>query len=132
MRILRTTGVEAESDLAFAGLYGLLRPILGFLDGVPQTQSAALAGALGLAPSASADRFLVSAAVLGLIAAAAEEEPVLCLIDDAQWLDRASADALVFAARRFAADASPLCSPHVRATCAGSMHQGCRNCASAG
>ena len=104
MRILRTTGVEAEADLAFAGLYGLLRPILGFLDGVPQTQSAALAGALGLAPSASADRFLVSAAVLGLIAAAAEEEPVLCLIDDAQWLDRASADALVFAARRFAAD----------------------------
>ena len=104
MRILRTTGIEAESDLAFAGLYGLLRPVLGFLDTLPQTQSAALGGALGLAPSASPDRFLVSAAVLGLIAAAAEEEPVLCLVDDAQWLDRASADALVFAARRLGAD----------------------------
>ena len=104
MLVLRATGVEAESDLAFAGLYGLLRPILRFLDEVPQGQSAALAGALGLAPSTRADRFLVSAAVLGLLAAAAEERPVLCLIDDAQWLDWPSADALVFAARRLGAD----------------------------
>jgi DNA-binding CsgD family transcriptional regulator len=104
MLVLRATGVEAESDLAFAGLYGLVRPILSFLADVPETQSAALAGALGLAPSSGADRFLVSAAVLGLLAAAAEERPVLCLVDDAQWLDGPSADALVFAARRLGAD----------------------------
>ena len=104
MLVLRATGVEAEADLAFAGLYGLTRPILRFLGDVPEGQSAALAGALGLAPSTGADRFLVSAAVLGLLAAAAEERPVVCLIDDAQWLDDPSADALVFAARRLDAD----------------------------
>ena len=104
MTVLRTSGVEAESDLAFAGLYGLVRPILAHLDEVPAAQAAALAGALGLAASTGSDRFLVSAAVLGLLAAAAEEVPVLCLVDDAQWLDRPSADALVFAARRLRAD----------------------------
>src|SRR5947209_4299890 len=104
MIVLRAVGVEAESDLPFAGIYGLLRPVVAKLNDLPDTQAAALAGALGLAPSAGADRFLVSAAVLGLLAAAAEEAPVLCLIDDAQWLDRPSAEALVFAARRLAAE----------------------------
>jgi DNA-binding CsgD family transcriptional regulator len=104
MLVLRASGAEAESDLAFAGLYGLVRPILGHLDEVPAIQSAALAGALGLGPSTGADRFLVSAAVLGLLAGAAEERPILCLVDDAQWLDTPSADALVFAARRLGAD----------------------------
>ena len=104
MIVLRAVGVEAESDLPFAGIYGLLRPGVAKLDDLPDTQAAALAGALGLAPSTGADRFLVSAAVLGLLAAAAEEAPVLCLIDDAQWLDRPSAEALVFAARRLAAE----------------------------
>jgi DNA-binding CsgD family transcriptional regulator len=104
MIVLRAVGVEAESDLPFAGIYGLLRPVVAKLDELPPTQAAALAGALGLAPSVGADRFLVSAAVLGLLAAAAEERPVLCVIDDAQWLDRPSADALVFAARRLAAE----------------------------
>jgi DNA-binding CsgD family transcriptional regulator len=97
-------GVEAEADLAFAGLHELLRPVLSYLDELPDTQSQALAGALGLAPSAHADRLLISAAVLGLLAAAAEERPVLCLVDDAQWVDRPSADALVFAARRLRAE----------------------------
>ena len=89
MLVLRAGGVEAESDLAFAGLREL-----------PQPQSAALAGALGLASSTGSDRLLISAAVLGLLAAAAEDRPVLCVVDDAQWIDRPSADALVFAARR--------------------------------
>jgi DNA-binding CsgD family transcriptional regulator len=102
--VLRTTGVEAESDLAFAGLYGLLRPIVEKLGELPTTQADALAGALGLAPSLGSDRLLVSAATLSLLAAAAEEGPLLCLIDDAQFLDAASAEALVFSARRLAAE----------------------------
>ena len=104
MTVLRAVGVAAESDLPFAGIHALLRPIIRHLDELPETQSAPLAGALGLAPSAGVDRLLVSAAVLGLLAAAAETGPVLCVIDDAQWLDRSSADALVFAARRLAAE----------------------------
>jgi DNA-binding CsgD family transcriptional regulator len=102
--VLRTAGVEAESDLAFAGLYGLLRPIVGKLGELPKTQADALAGALGLAPSLGSDRLLVSAATLSLLAAAADEGPLLCLIDDAQFLDAASAEALVFSARRLAAE----------------------------
>src|SRR6516164_5547137 len=104
MEILRANGVEAESDLAFAGLYGLLRPVLVHLGDLPQTQSQALAGALGLAPSAHPDRLLISAAVLGLLAAAAESRPMLCVVDDAQWVDRPSAEALVFTARRLQAE----------------------------
>jgi DNA-binding CsgD family transcriptional regulator len=104
MMLLRATGVEAEADLAFAGLYGLARPILDKLDELPAVQRGALAGALGLAPSSDPDRLLVSAALLGLLAAAAEDQPLLCLIDDAQWLDPPSGDALVFAARRLRAE----------------------------
>jgi DNA-binding CsgD family transcriptional regulator len=103
-QILRTTGVEAESDLAFAGLHGLLRPIVDKLGELPEAQAGALAGALGLAPSREPDRFLVSAATLSLLAAAADDGPLLCLIDDAQFLDLASAEALVFSARRLAAE----------------------------
>jgi hypothetical protein len=102
--VLRAGGVEAESDLAFAGLHGLLRPVLAHLRELPEPQSAALAGALGLAPSIQSDRLLISAAVLGLLAAAAEDRPVLCVVDDAQWVDRPSAGALVFAARRLQAE----------------------------
>jgi DNA-binding CsgD family transcriptional regulator len=104
MAVLSATGVEAESDLAFAGLHELLRPILDHLGDLPDIQSQALAGALGLAPSTHADRLLISAAVLGLLAAAAEDRPTLCVVDDAQWLDRPSADALVFTARRLRAE----------------------------
>ena len=102
--VLRTVGVEAEADLAFAGLHGLLRPALDKLRELPETQADALAGALGLAPSVGSDRLLVSAATLSLLAAAADEGPVLCLVDDAQFLDAASAEALVFSARRLAAE----------------------------
>jgi DNA-binding CsgD family transcriptional regulator len=103
-RVLRTAGVEAESDLGFAGLFGLLRPIIYKLDELPETQAGALAAALGLAPAHGSERLLVSAATLSLLAAAADEGPLLCLIDDAQFLDAASADALVFSARRLAAE----------------------------
>jgi len=104
MVVLLASGVEAESDLAFAGLHELLRPVLGYLGDLPGTQARALAGALGLAPSSQPDRLLISAAVLGLLAAAAEARPVLCVVDDAQWVDRPSADALVFTARRLRAE----------------------------
>jgi DNA-binding CsgD family transcriptional regulator len=104
MELLRTAGVEAEADLAFAGVYGLLRPVLGSLSELPELQASALAGALGLGPSTGSERFLISAAVLGLLAEAAEERPVLCLVEDAHWLDTASAEALVFAARRLQAE----------------------------
>jgi DNA-binding CsgD family transcriptional regulator/tetratricopeptide (TPR) repeat protein len=102
--VLRVSGIEAESDLAFAGLHGLLRPIVDKLDELPETQADALGGALGLAESRGADRFLISAATLSLLAAAADERPVVCLIDDAQWLDRPSAEALIFTARRLSAE----------------------------
>src|SRR5215472_130619 len=104
MTVLSAVGVEAESDLAFAGLHELLRSVLGYLAELPGTQSQALAGALGLAPSTHADRLLISAAVLGLLAAAAEDAPVLVVVDDAQWVDRPSADALTFTARRLRAE----------------------------
>jgi DNA-binding CsgD family transcriptional regulator len=105
MKVLEVRGAEAEADLAFAGLHGLLRPILDKLEFVPPPQATALAGALGLLHSHTPDRFLISAAALSLLGAAAEETPLLCLIDDAQWLDEPSAEAMVFAARRLGADA---------------------------
>lgn len=104
MMVLSACGVQAESDLAFAGLHELLRPVLAYLGELPDAQSQALAAALGLAPSPQPDRLLICAAVLGLLAAAAEDKPTLCLIDDAQWVDRPSADALVFTARRLRAE----------------------------
>jgi len=100
MTVLRCSGVEAESELVFAGLYGLVRAVLSHLGEIADTQSAALAGALGLAPATGADRFLVSVALLSLLAAVAEQRPVLCVVDDAQWLDAPSAEALAFTARR--------------------------------
>jgi DNA-binding CsgD family transcriptional regulator len=104
MMVLSATGVQAESDLAFAGLHELLRPVLSCLGDLPGAQSQALAGALGMAPSSQPDRLLISAAVLGILAAAAEARPILCVVDDAQWVDRPSADALVFTARRLRAE----------------------------
>jgi DNA-binding CsgD family transcriptional regulator len=104
IRVLRTAGVEAESELAFAGLHALVRPIVNKLGDLPETQAAALGAALGLAGAPTMDRFLVSVATLSLIAAAAEDGPLMCLIDDAQWLDAASADALVFTTRRLEAE----------------------------
>jgi DNA-binding CsgD family transcriptional regulator len=104
MRVLACTGVEAESALPFAALHQLLRPVLRHLENVPRPQADALRGALGLAAGRGVDRFLVSLAVLSLLAEAAEQRPLLCLVDDAHWLDDASADALVFVARRLEAE----------------------------
>ena len=104
MRVLTSAGIEAEAELPFAGLHQLLWPIIDLADELPEVQSHALRGAFGLSADRVEDRFLVSVAVLGLLTAAADEQPLLCVIDDAHWLDGASADALVFVARRLQAD----------------------------
>jgi DNA-binding CsgD family transcriptional regulator len=102
--ILRGVGVEVESELPYAALHQILRPVLGRLGLLPQPQGAALRAAFALSDETVGDRFRVSLAVLGLLADAAEERPVLCLVDDAQWLDGASTDALLFATRRLEAE----------------------------
>ena len=104
MRILAARGVESESELPFASLHQLLRPVLDHLDRIPAHQASALRGALGLERGTAEERFLVSAACLTLLSEIAERRPVLCLVDDAHWLDSASAEALLFAARRLEAD----------------------------
>ena len=103
MLVLRATGVESESELPFAALHQLLRPAFDRIERLPTAQAAALSAAVGI-DAGIAERYLVSVAVLGLLAETAEERPLLALVDDAQWLDRASAEALVFAARRLHAD----------------------------
>ncbi|MFC5831252.1 helix-turn-helix transcriptional regulator [Nonomuraea insulae] len=102
--VLRATGVEAESELPFAALHLLLRPARRLIDRLPVGQSTALRSAFGEGHGGAPDRFLVGLAVLTLLADLAEERPLLCLVDDVHWLDRASADALMFAARRLAAE----------------------------
>ena len=103
-RVLRAAGVESEAELACAGLHALLRPVLARLEALPAPQAAAMRAALALGPAGAADRFAVYAGTLGLLAAAGEDAPVLCVVDDAHWLDALSADALLFAARRLAAE----------------------------
>ncbi|MGI9659275.1 MAG: AAA family ATPase, partial [Gaiellaceae bacterium] len=102
--LLRVRGSELESELAFSGLADLVRPIVDHLGEIPAPQSAALAGALALGPPTGGDRFTVCAATLSLLAAAAEDRPLLVLVDDAQWLDAPSTEALVFAARRLGSE----------------------------
>ena len=107
-RIARAAGVESEMELAFAGIHQLCAPMLDRLDRLPPPQRDALATAFGLGASAAADRFLVGLAVLSLLAEVAEDQPLVCLVDDAQWLDRASAQALAFVARRLLAESVAL------------------------
>ena len=104
MHVLSARGVESESELPFAALHQLTRPALPYLDRLPAPQAAALRGALGLDEGRSDERFLVFAGLLSLLSEAAERRPVLCLVDDAHWLDAASADALRFVARRLDAE----------------------------
>ncbi|MEU0506585.1 AAA family ATPase [Nocardia sp. NPDC005998] len=99
---VRSAGIESEAELPFAGLHLLIKPGMALVDGLPAPQRDALRGAFGLAHHDPADRMLIGLAVLSLLAE--EEGPLLCLIDDAHWLDRATADTLLFAARRLDAE----------------------------
>ena len=103
-RVTRATGVQSEMELAFAGLHQLCAPMLDRAERLPVPQRDALSTVLGLAAGPPPDRFLVGLAVLSLLSEVAAERPLICLVDDEQWLDRASAQALGFAARRLAAD----------------------------
>lgn len=106
MRILRTTGIEAETGLAFAGLYSLLNPLADYLTALPERQAAALRTALGLAQEEIAPgRLAVAAGTHALLTAAAEDRGLLVLADDVHWLDPASLEALLFALRRLDRDA---------------------------
>ena len=104
LRVARVAGVESEMELAFAALQQLCVPMLDKLEGLPDPQRAALGVAFGLSTGAAPDRFLVGLAALGLLSEVAEQQPLLCVVDDAQWLDRASAQALAFVARRLLAE----------------------------
>src|ERR1700734_667077 len=107
IRILSVTGRESESNLAFAGLHQLLRPVLSSAAGLPERQAQALLGALGLAADpVPPDPLLTAVAVLTLLSDLSERSPVLVVADDAHWLDRSSLDALAFAASRL--DAEPV------------------------
>jgi DNA-binding CsgD family transcriptional regulator len=103
-RVARAAGVESEMELAFAGLHALCAPMLGHLEHLPSPQRDALSTAFGLSAGPPPDRFFVGLAVLSLLADAAEEQPLVCIVDDAQWLDRVSAQTLAFVARRLLAE----------------------------
>src|SRR3954453_8862858 len=103
-RVAQAAGVQGEMELAFAGLHQLCAPMLDRLERLPGPQRDALASAFGLAAGRAPDRFLVGLAVLNLLAEVSEERPLVCLVDDAQWLDHASAQALGFVARRLVAE----------------------------
>ena len=107
-RVVRAAGVEVEMELPFAGLHQLCAGMLERIDDLPRPQRDALGTAFGLIDGNPADRFLVSLAVLTLMSAAAEDRPLLCLVDDAQWLDRASAQTLAFVGRRLLAESVAL------------------------
>jgi DNA-binding CsgD family transcriptional regulator len=104
MTVLSVRAVETESELPFSGLADLLQPFLGRLDEIPGPQAAALAGALAIGPAVSGERFAACSATLSLLGAAADESAVLAIVDDAQWLDGSSLQALLFAARRLDAE----------------------------
>jgi DNA-binding CsgD family transcriptional regulator len=107
-RVLRAVGVESEMELAFAALQQLCAPLLDRLEGLAAPQKDALGVAFGLRAGDAPDRFLVGLAVLSLLANVAAQQPLVCVVDDAQWLDRASVQALVFVARRLLAESVAL------------------------
>jgi predicted ATPase len=104
MRGIRAAGVESEMELAFAALHQLCVPLLERLERLPGPQRDALATTFGLSEGAVPDRFFVGLATLGLLSEAAEERRLVCVVDDAQWLDRASAQVLAFVGRRLRAE----------------------------
>jgi hypothetical protein len=103
-RVVRATGVESEMELAYAALHQLCSPLLEGLSALPSPQAAALGVAFGLQGGDPPDRFIVGLGVLGLLAEAARSQPLLCLLDDAQWFDQASTKVLAFVARRLDAE----------------------------
>ena len=107
-RLIRAAGVESEMELAYAALHQLCAPMLDRLDHLPPPQREALGTAFGLSAGRAPDRFLIGLAVLSLLSDVADEQPVVCLIDDLQWLDRASAQALAFVGRRLVAESVAL------------------------
>jgi DNA-binding CsgD family transcriptional regulator len=104
MQVLTARGVQSESELPFAALHQLIRPALEHIEQLSNPQARALRSALGLSKGDGHERFLVFAACLSLLSELSERRPVLCLVDDAHWLDAASADALQFVARRLDAE----------------------------
>lgn len=102
--LLQARGLESESGIPFAGLAELVAPLLGELDALPDVQAAAMRSALALGPATESDRFTVPAALLSLLARAADERPVLAVVDDVQWLDEPSLEAFLFAGRRLGAE----------------------------
>ncbi|MBD5787396.1 AAA family ATPase [Cellulosimicrobium terreum] len=104
VRVEGAVGMESERHFAFAGLHQLCAPLLGFADALVEPQRAALGVALGRRSGAVPERFLVGLATLNLLAESAEERPLLCIVDDAQWLDPASAEVIAFVARRLEAE----------------------------
>ena len=104
LRVARVAGVESEVELPFAAVQQLCAPMLDELGSLPDPQRAALGVAFGLETGPAPDRFLVGLAVLSLVSGVAERQPLLCVIDDAQWLDQASALVLAFVARRLLAE----------------------------
>lgn len=103
-QVLRCIGVESEHQWAFSGLHMMLRPVIKHIESLTLPQMPALRAAMGLNPEHAVDHFQVGVAVLNLLAELAEHQPLLCIIDDAQWLDQETQDALLFAARRFNAE----------------------------
>ena len=108
MTVVRALGVESEAQLEFSGLLEVCWPMRDALDELPAHQAGVLRSALGIGPAEEQDRFSVGAATLSLLAAAAEANPVCVVVDDAQWLDPASQEALVFATKRLQADRAVL------------------------
>src|ERR1700676_2166336 len=102
--VARAAGVQSEMELAFAGVHQLCAPMLDHVDRLPGPQRDALRTALGISAGTAPDRFLVALAVLGLLSDVAEQRPLICLVDDQQWLDQASAQVLTFVARRLQAE----------------------------
>lgn len=103
-RVLRVEGIESEMELAYGGLHQLFLPVLGLVDGLPPAQADALRAVFGLTSDEVRDSFTVGLAVLTMLSEAAADGPLLCLVDDAQWVDRPSVDMLTFAARRLRAE----------------------------
>ena len=119
-RVAQIAGIESEMELPFTGLHQLCAPLLSGLDALPAPQQDALRVALGLSAGDGPDRFLVGLAALGLLAEVAAERPLACFVDDAQWLDSASAQVFGFVARRLFAESVALLFPSVSRLTTGS------------